>query len=126
LTEPGSEIIYAALGDAEHVLASDLTLVECDRALIRAEILLRGTEISRRRTLLQTASARWTMMSLVPFIIERARRPFPSEPIKTLDALHLASALSAADQIEDLTVLSLDRRVRSSARMLGLNVFPVA
>lgn len=128
MSEPGSEAVHAALEDAEHVFASDLTLVECDRALIRAETLLdpRSTGTEERRALLQATSARWTVLPLGPAVIDRARKPFPAEPIRTLDALHLASALNAAETLDDLSVLSLDRRIRSSARALGLSVLPIA
>lgn len=57
-------------------------------------------------------------------ILERARRPFPGEPVRTLDALHLASALVANTRIARLALLSLDRRVRQAARVLGLALVP--
>lgn len=57
-------------------------------------------------------------------IIERARRPFPGEPIRTLDALHLASALVAGAAVGDLALLTLDERVRMAAAALGLRVVP--
>jgi hypothetical protein len=48
-----------ALGDADDVLTSDLTLVECDRALIRAQAVLDlpAAEIARRRRLFETTVA---------------------------------------------------------------------
>ncbi len=51
-------------------------------------------------------------------MIDRARRPFPVEPIRTLDALHLASALGAKETLDDLALLSLDHRIRSAARAM--------
>jgi hypothetical protein len=72
----------------------------------------------------QATSASWTISPLGPEIIARARKPFPAEPIRTLDALHLASALNIAESFDDLAVLSLDRRIRSSARALGFEVNP--
>jgi predicted nucleic acid-binding protein len=113
---------------AEHVFASDLTLVECDRALIRAETLLEpgATGTEQRRALLQTVSARWTVLPLGPAVIDRARKPFPAEPVRTLDALHLASALTVTETLDDFAVLSLDHRIRASARALGLSVLPIA
>ena len=50
------------------------------------------------------------------------RGPFPGEPIRTLDALHLASALVARAAVADLAFLSQDEKVRASARALGLRV----
>jgi predicted nucleic acid-binding protein len=126
LGEPDSEGVRARLADADEVLTSDLTLVECDRALIRARasLRLRESEITRRRRALETAASHWTLLRISPAIIERARNPFPGDPVRTLDAVHLASALGAAQTADDLAILSLDRRVRHSARALGLEVLP--
>jgi len=121
-------MVRAALVGAERVFTSDLTLVECARALVRAETLLElpVAEVARQRARLQAITARWSLLALGASVIERARQRFPVEPVRTLDALHLASALIAAESLEDLTVLSLDRRVRSSARALGLSVLPAS
>ena len=125
LNEPGSEVVQIALGTADSVAASHLTLVECDRALIRAEALLGEPETNRRRDVFHATSASWTLAALGPDVIDRARRPFPVEPIRTLDALHHASALNIAEGLADLAILSLDRRIRSSARALGFAVLPI-
>ena len=57
-------------------------------------------------------------------VVERARRPFPVEPVRTLDALHLSSAVVASTRVTDLAILSLDERVRAAGRALGLPVVP--
>jgi len=57
-------------------------------------------------------------------IVERARRPFPDEPIRTLDAIHLATATLAQSLVSELAVVSLDDRVRASARQMGFRVLP--
>jgi hypothetical protein len=54
--------------------------------------------------------------------VERARQPFPGEPIRTLDAIHLASALVARTAIVGLTLLSLDDRVCRAGKKLGLDI----
>lgn len=127
LSAPEGDRVRGALADAEEILTSDLTLVECDRALIRARVLfrLRESEATRRRRAFEAAASRWTLLRITPAIVERARQPFPGDPIRTLDALHLASALAAAEAVDDLAVLSLDDRVRDSARALGLDVVPL-
>ncbi|OGP87951.1 MAG: hypothetical protein A2156_01605 [Deltaproteobacteria bacterium RBG_16_48_10] len=50
--------------------------------------------------------------------------PFPREPIRTMDALHLASALLLRSAISGLTMLSLDERIRTNALELGFAVLP--
>ena len=126
LGEPRATDVRESLGSADVVIASDLTLVECDRVLIRAAYLGEVTEAdaAARRAELQTGSAHWTVLRLGADIIDRARQRFASEPVRTLDALHLASALAAKAALSDLAVLSLDERIRTNARALGFSVVP--
>lgn len=57
-------------------------------------------------------------------IVERARRAFPVEPVGTLDAIHLASALIVRSTILSLGLLSLDDRIRHAGEQLGFRVQP--
>ena len=111
---------------ADMVIASDLTLVECDRVLIRAVAVGDLTEAGAadRRAHLTTAAASWHVLRVSPEIIDRARQPFPGEPIRTLDALHLASALIARAAVAGLELLSLDARIREAAGRLGFRLQP--
>jgi predicted nucleic acid-binding protein len=126
LGEPRASEVRDRLSSAELVIASDLTLVECDRVLIRAAHLgdLTEAEAAGRRAELAAAAAHWTMLRLSGGVIDRARQPFSREPIRTLDALHLASALVARAAVPDLSILSLDDAVRANARALGFAVQP--
>ena len=105
---------------------SRLGLIECDRVLIRAGVLdeLHESDVALRQARLNTVAARWTLLALDEEISERARQPFPSEPIPTLDAIHLASAMTARKAVLDLAMLSLDRRVRNAANRLGFMLVP--
>lgn len=69
-------------------------------------------------------AAKWGILPIGPDIVERARKPFPAEPIRALDAIHLASALAARITIPDLQILSLDERIRNAARQLGFGLQP--
>lgn len=128
LGEPRGEDIRGLLASASLVLTADLTLVECDRVLIRATALgeLPEAVAAERQAELSSAAAHWTVLKLGPEIIERARQRFPREPVRTLDALHLASALAAKAAVPDLVVLSLDSPIRANARALGFDVLPAA
>jgi hypothetical protein len=64
------------------------------------------------------------VLELDAAIEERARRAFPVEPVRTLDAIHLATATLANSLVPELTVLSLDRRIRASAREMGFPLSP--
>ncbi|MGH7313425.1 MAG: type II toxin-antitoxin system VapC family toxin, partial [Candidatus Rokuibacteriota bacterium] len=126
LGEPSGEAVRQALAQADLVVASDLTLVECDRILIRRQATgaLSASDADRLRRMLSAAAGHWDVMRIEREVIERARRPFPGEPIRTLDALHLASGLVARAAVDELAVLSLDERVRTAAQALGLPLVP--
>ena len=125
--EPDGQAVREVLAAAESVIASDLTLVECDRTILRAQTVGRISEAQAadRRGLLIATAAHWHLLRLDAEVIERARRPFPAEPIRTLDALHLASALTARSALPGLILLSLDERMRAAGRGLGFTVRPV-
>jgi len=76
--------------------------------------------------MLRTAGQHWMLLGFDSSVIERAQRPFPGEPIRTLDALHLAFALEARRMVANVPILSLDRRIRAAATELGLEVLPAA
>jgi predicted nucleic acid-binding protein len=126
LEQEHGEKVADTLARADLVIASDLTLIECDRVLIRAVVLneLRESDAVQRQARLNAVSARWTLLTLDEEIVERVRRPFPVEPVRTLDAIHVASALSARKAVSDVTVLSLDARVRTAVDRLGFLVSP--
>lgn len=123
--EQGDEAA-SILADAEGVVASDLTLVECDRVLIRAWSagLMTEAEGADHRAVLARAMSCWTLLRVGPEVVERAERPFPVEPVRTLDALHLASALAVRSVVPGVRILTLDQRVRENAERLGLSPLP--
>ncbi len=126
--EAAAEAMRSALLGAELVVASRLTLVECSRSLVRAAATGRASEAAAadRRVLLAAVAAHWTLLRLDDEIFERVCRPFPVEPLRTLDALHLASALAAREATPGLTLLSLDARLRTSGRELGFPLLPAS
>ena len=97
LDEASGSDVREVLMASDFVVASDLTLIECDRVVLRAVALgeLTEAEAADRRAHLMTAAAHWHVLRISPEIVERARQPFPGEPVRTLDAIHLASALMA-------------------------------
>jgi hypothetical protein len=118
--------VRRVLAASEIVVASDLTLIECDRVLLRAAALgeLTEAEAADRRAHLATAAAHWHVLRIGSEVVERARQPFPGEPIRTLDAVHLASVLVARSAVAGVEMLSLDDRIRKAAGRLGLRVRP--
>lgn len=126
LDEETAPVVRQLLTDAEIIVASDLTLIECDRVLIRAIHLgeLTEAEAADRRAQLSAAASHWHILRIANEVVDRARQPFPDEPIRTLDAIHLASTLVARSAVAGLNLLSLDERVRNAARKLGIEVLP--
>jgi len=126
LDEGPAPEVRRLLGAADVVVSSDLTLIECDRVLLRGVALgeLREGDAADRRARLVAAATHWHMLRVSPEVVDRARRPFPGEPIRTLDAIHLASALEARAAVPGLELLSLDDRIRRAGSRLGLPVVP--
>jgi len=126
LDESTAPDIRRLLNEAEIIVASDLTLIECDRVLLRTVALKEMTEAEAadRRAHLAAAAAHWQILRIAAELVERARQPFPGEPIRTLDAIHLASLLTGRSAIRGLALLSLDERMRQAAKGLGVEVIP--
>lgn len=128
LAEERCDEVAAILESAEHVVVSDLLFVECDRAFIRALTVdrLEDRQYAALRQELVDFSSHWETQRLSQVVLDRSRQPFPLEPVRTLDALHLASALRANALSPGVCVLSLDQRIRDNAAKLGLDVVPAA
>lgn len=68
--------------------------------------------------------AKLQLVELAPEALARATEPFRSA-VKTLDALHLSTALWLATQAEELQVASYDTRLRAAAEAEGLPLYPL-
>lgn len=124
LGAPRGDEMRKLLGQAENVFASRLLIAEAQRALVRATTLGEITEAESldASAALASATAHWTIVELLPQIIERAGQRFPSEPIRTLDAVHLATALFLVPEVGPLSVLTTDERILKNAPLVGLTV----
>lgn len=65
--------------------------------------------------------ARLAMLELSPTVLTRARAPFPV-PLRTLHALHLASADFLRSQKQSVEIASYDDRMSSAARKMGFSI----
>ena len=102
-------------------------MIECDRALYRHQTLghLDADRVEALREELAAVASAWHVQPIAPEIVERARQRFPDDNVRTLDAIHLASALSTRARLGDIDLLTLDDRVRENATALGFRVLPV-
>ena len=102
-------------------LTSALTLAEANRAVVRARVAGR-LAADAERAIVRALQLFFEECAVVPVsddILTRAGRPFPIEPIRTLDAIHLASAELLGEPPQLVTILTRDARVRDNARALG-------
>lgn len=103
-----------------------LTFVEAARPIRRA----------RRERQLDARSAREVERQLAAFdrgcdilalddeVLRRAREVFPVEPVRSLDAIYLASMRLLDDELGGVEVFSCDERVRQNAAALGFVLVP--
>ena len=68
--------------------------------------------------------ARISLLDLAPVVLERALHPFPT-PVRTLDALHLASVAFLADRGYEVALATYDTRMRSAAAAMGIELHPL-
>lgn len=67
---------------------------------------------------------RVALIELAPPILGRALDPFPL-PVRTLDALHLASIEFLRDRGQIVELATYDDRMSSAAKSLGVYLFPL-
>ena len=122
LGESRSAEVRKNIDSAEVVVTSALTLVEAERALVRAETgkLLNAGDAEKLRGLLARSKTGWILMEISEDVRARASRFFPAEPLRTLDAVHLATALVFMRVFPELELLSYDERIVKNARALGM------
>jgi predicted nucleic acid-binding protein len=118
--------VERALTTAAGVVTSELTSTEVGRALQR---LVATEQIDAESgetgwTSYSVASQHWHIYRVDDNVLVRARQAFPREPLRTLDAIHVATAMRHALEIGVPAMLSLDRQVRANAQALGLPVLP--
>lgn len=119
--ESDGETVRASLAAAVKVLTSRLTLIETRRVVRRAERERRisAAEAADLLAIFAQAASTWAVLELTEDVARRAEDAFPVEPVRALDAIHLASILFLRQAFPDLAVLTSDDRVRSNARQLG-------
>jgi predicted nucleic acid-binding protein len=121
--EPESDALNAALVGAEDVIISDLALTEIASALGRRirERRLALTDARRIHGEAEKLARACHRAELTPPIHRRAERLLLSSrdvPLRTLDALHVATALAT----DTATLVTYDPRLRAAAVAQGLFV----
>jgi hypothetical protein len=105
-------------------VTSTLTLAEAARAIIRGRATGRLNESQARAATraLDVFARRCDLVAVTDAVLARVGRPFPLEPIRTLHAMHLATAEELGEPPVLVTIVTRDARVRDNARALGYSV----
>lgn len=113
-----------SLRTRDRKVTSALTIAEAARAILRARAGGRLTADQERSLVraLRRFEHRSYVVAVTDAVLARVRRPFPVEPIRTLDAVHLATAELLGEPPQLVTVVTRDARVRENARALGYAV----
>ncbi|HEX6850933.1 MAG TPA: type II toxin-antitoxin system VapC family toxin [Candidatus Polarisedimenticolaceae bacterium] len=122
LGEPEAGKVAGVVDAADAVVTSSLTFVEAERALSRAvvERILREADARKLRGVLRRQRAGWIVMAITDPVLDRAGRTFPVEPLRTLDAIHLSTALAFTEAFAELKLVTFDRRIGENAGALGI------
>ncbi len=71
---------------------------------------------------LRVFERRCYVVEVTDSVLARAGRPFPFEPVRTLDAVHLATVELLGEPPQLVTIVTRDRRVKENAELLGYSV----
>jgi len=120
----GDAAAKSALRARGRRVTSALTFAEVGRAIIRARIAGRLTIDQERAAVraLHVFERRCDIVTVTEAVLARIRRPFPVEPVRTMDAVHLATAELLGEPPQLVTVVTRDRRVRDNAQAQGYRI----
>jgi len=104
------------------IVSSELLEIECRRVLLRSRIegLFNDETLIQATSRLDEELASFDLLELDSAVKKRAMESFPTH-VKTLDALHLASALQLLheESAKEIVVFSHARQLNLCARALG-------
>lgn len=117
----GDATAWQAIRGEGQRFASALTLAEFARRLIRGRHAgeLDDVRLRTLMTWLHRFERRCVVIDITSEVLARIRRPFPLEPVRTLDAIHLATIESRDEEPARVAVVTRDRRVAENARAMG-------
>jgi len=123
LLEHDAEALKSLRARARQI-TSALTLAETARAIVRARVGERLTPDAERAAVraLRRFERRCYVVAITDDVLARVRRPFPVEPVRTLDAVHIATVESLGEPPQLIAIVTRDHRVRENAKALGYSV----
>lgn len=130
VNEVGSQWVKGQIDHASLLISSQLLIVEVTSALNRRirEKTLNPTEYRRLRTIFRDdCRTSYQIITLVYPVFDLACKLLERRPLRSYDAIHLATALTAhqslqARDLPGLTFVSADDRLNAAASAEGLPV----
>jgi predicted nucleic acid-binding protein len=129
VVEPDSELFIGSL-EGKPLVTSELAQTEVFSALLARERAGKISPTDRRRAWrefevrIETKEIRIEKMTSI--VLHKAthllERCHPKVPLRTLDAIHLATA----DLCHDFPLVTTDGRLREGAQLMGFSIFPEA
>lgn len=120
LGEPGRLAEWSRITTA---ITSEVARVECLRTLDRLRLggAMNDRELARRRATMLDVLSGCELVRINRAVLDRASAPFPTR-VRTLDALHLASAMLVRGQSSALRFATHDADLATAAMAVGLGV----
>jgi uncharacterized protein len=120
LGEPGPLRQWRSI---ELAISSELIRVETLRSIDRARMLaaLEDADVAERRESALSLLDGFHLARIDRQVLARAADPFPTL-VRTLDAIHLATALLVRAEHEDMVFATHDAKLGLAARALGFSV----
>jgi predicted nucleic acid-binding protein len=120
--EPKSSHIIEKLNGADLIVTSDLLRIETVRSVkrLRNEKVITDRQQENLLNLFMEHHKGWFRMSIDESVVLGATQNFPEEPVRSLDAIHLSTALEYKKLYPDLKMLTFDERLQKNIEALGL------
>lgn len=113
--------LEGSIREAESLMTSRLAVVESARAFhrLRSQGRVAETSLADAERAVASLWAHCEIVELSPVVCELAERVAPGKPLRTLDALHLATFVLARRGFERLELLTADERLRAASAHVG-------
>jgi len=107
-----------------HRFASALTIAEAMRTIAIAHARGRLSPVEYRATVrwIRRFASRCEIVAIGDEVLERVGRAFPVEPVRSLDAIHLATAELVGETPALVAIVTRDARIRQNALAMGCAV----
>ena len=120
--EPDASQTIDTINGADLVVTSDLLRIETTRAIKRAlhEKLITAEQRDALMLTFRDLVQSCFRMSMDESVVTGAIGDFPVEPVRSLDAIHLSTALEYKKLYPELKMLTTDSRLKQNTVSLGL------